>query len=265
MNIKIGIFTLCMLCLQFLGHGQENAPSPYNSLDIAVGLKNNFLKDRSYSPLNFSGNSKQIRITTQRQNANRIKNIGLEFGLGTLQYNSEFFESNRYDVSLHYIYNKSIGNYKNWSLFLGPKVHADLMLTEYDDFESATWLTNIGLDLNLKAQRKVGRNARLEVEFNYPIAAYVSRPPYAGFDSFISSNEDNIPKVLLSKGNFTTGFKMIRPSLGLEYRTSLDRKLQFSARYQFEYLHYHPNGDVRNPRAITQINNTIQLGIHFKL
>ena len=237
----------------------------FKTLDVSLGLKNNFLKDRSYSPLNFSGNSLQFEVSTQSQNDKRIKKIGLEFGLGSQTYNADFFKSNRYDVSLYYSYNKSIGKFKNWDLFVGPKLHGDLMLTEYDDFESATWLTNIGLDFNLKAQKLIGTKSRIDLEFNYPIIAYVSRPPYAGFDSFISENEDNVPKVLLSKGNITSGFTMIHPSLSFGYRTGLNRKLQLSASYEFEYLHYAPTGDVRNPRPITQINNSLHLGIHFKL
>lgn len=256
-----------MLCVNLIyAQNVEDSPFRTNSIHIHAGAANVLMKDRSFSPLNFYGTTSAFTLGYQKQKKEYLLVFDLHAKYGTLAYDKKF-STDIYDVKLSGGYGRKLP-YKHQSLqgFVGAKVHGALRLLDYSGFDNTSWTSSIGLDVFYTGAYTLNDKHALRVDFSYPIIAYAVRPPYAGFDAYVSdlAEEGKIATVLFSKGILTSGVKLINPVLTLGYVYTLSERMDISAHYSFDYLHYHPSNYIRNSKVINAFNNTFLVGINFK-
>lgn len=268
MKKTLSIYILLLMFYSDLVYAQniEESSPKTSAIHIHAGAANILMKDRSFSPLNFYGTTFASALGYEKQKKEHLLVFDLKVKYGTLTYN-KYFPTDMYDVKLSGGYARKL-HYEHQPLqgFVGAKVHGALRLLNYNGFDNGSWISSVGLDIFYVGEYTLNDKHALRVDFSYPILAYAVRPPYAGFDAYVSelAADNKIPTILFTKGILTSGVKLVNPVLTLGYVYNLSDKMDISARYSFDYLHYHPSNYIRNSRVINSFNNTFLIGINIK-
>lgn len=258
---------LSMFCMTLI-HAQnmEDSPPKTSSIHVHIGAANVLMKDRSFSALNFSGTILTTTLGYEKQKKEHLLVFDLNTKYGTLTY-GKYFPTDLYDLKLSGAYARKL-RYKHQPLqgFLGAKVHSALRLLDYNGFDNGSWISSVGLDIFYVGEYTLNHKNTLRIDFSYPILAYAVRPPYAGFDAYVSelASDNKIPTILFTKGILTSGLKLVNPTLVLGYVYDLSDKIDISARYSFDFLHYHPSNYIRNSKVINSFTNTFLVGVNIK-
>jgi len=267
MKKVLSVYGLLSIFWMTLAHAQnmEDNPLKTNSIHIQAGTANVLMKDRSFSPLNFHGLTSAFTLGYQRQKKEHLLVFDIKAKYGTLTYN-KYFPTSMYDVKLSGGYAKKIHENQPLQGFLGAKVHTALRLLDYNGFDNGSWISSIGLDILYVGEYALNDKYALRIDFSYPIFAYAVRPPYAGFDAYVSelAADDKIPTILFSKGILTSGIKLVNPVLTLGYIYEASEKIDISIHYSFDYLHYNPSNYIRNSKVINSFTNTFLVGVNIK-
>ena len=250
--IIIGFF------LTYACYGQNNTPK-ISSLSFSTGLNYIKFKDRTFSPIVFSGLLPEINLgfrkTTEK---NSLWNIDLNLSYGTVNHTNNYFESTFVSAQLAFNYLKEIKSDKKSRIYLGGQIRSILNVMDYEGFASGSWYSAQQLEPILIYDYTITNRQSIRGQFHCPIFNLVSRPSYAGVDEFVVVNSDNISKILYSRLKVYSLNKIINPNFEIQYLFKL-KKINFSFSTRYSYL------QVNSIRRYKRNQLNLNLGIHIKI
>ncbi len=236
-----------------------------------AGLFNERLVDETFSGILFQGvlpkytlgyKHKKLRIELQSSTPNLDKT--------NIDFDNTFFPSTLLDAHL------KIGLSKTFELDftygaklnLGGQLHSQLMVLNYDNFDSGSWLTAQRLDVTARLEKhlRTRKEQWVHLDVSYPLFALASRPAYAGIDNFLVENSDDILKILYSRNDFYSGIGLVNPELTLTYfykpvnyhdYTTFAEKLMLHLSLHYEYLY------INSVKPLSRNSFGIELGLTY--
>ncbi|PHI18497.1 hypothetical protein CEQ90_17610 [Lewinellaceae bacterium SD302] len=210
---------------------------PRNELVFTLGLHRGFFNDANYSPLHQQSVGPEFELSYQRNTADGNRySVGFGATLATLSTSVDDEEkATRPVINLHVGWQKGLaGNTPDRRLYVGVNFRSNADVTLYDGDESVTWFALHAFEGAAAGAWRVGKKHGINAEVAVPFFGLLSRPPYSGFDKFISDNSDNLFKIL-TRGSWTSlnNFFGIRGELGYAYQIT-DRWFM-QAKYGLNY------------------------------
>lgn len=229
------IIIICLLASQTL-HSQSETNKKQSTISLSLGLDNQTLKDRTFSPTVFSGNTPCFGIGFEQNiRDEKLWSTSLNGSAGIIDYKNKYFETNYISAQFRFNYLWKIKSYENSKLYFGGQVRSVMNILDYDGFASGSWFTSQQLEPMLIYKHKISDKQSITGQFSYPIIGLVGRPKYAGVDEFTVINSDNIPEILYSRLKLQSINKLINPNLALKYSYEV-QKAVFSISANYNYL-----------------------------
>lgn len=257
-NYYAGAILLLLLLSSTATYAQE---SPQASFEFRLGVAPTILKDQNFSQLRLTGSPLFLTLQYEKQKGNRLWQFAFTPGYGKIKIKDGFFPTDDVQLNMHLIYAQAIRNVAigdDFGLYLGGKLRSSTRILIYDGFENGGWLTTQGLDLFARFHYPIGDNQQLEANISYPLFAFVARPPYGGYDSYVYENSNNVPKVIYSRANFETGATYVHPQIGVHYRYQLN-KMSIVASWDMAYVSY------QEVKPIQSFSHALGVGLRFKV
>ncbi len=235
-KVKAAILVVINLFVYQFVFGQNDSTKISNSLKIEAGVDFISLKDQTFSPTVFSGNTPMFGLGFSQNIRNeKLWNTDISISYGNIDYKNEYFTSTYIAAQFRFNYLWKIRSLKNSKIFLGGQFGSVINLLDYDGFNSAGWFTAQQLEPVLIYTYTISEKHSISGQFSHPIVSLVSRPSYAGIDEFVVINSDNVPKILYSRMKLFSLNKLINPNLELKYSYKLKRTI-FSISANYSYL-----------------------------
>ncbi len=208
-----------------------------NILHLQFGLESGYFKDLNFSPLNYSNSGLAISLGYQRylKNDNRLffsSNIQLgELNTAVSEYNS----SDHYNVNLELGFLGNIPvNASELKLWLGGQYHAYFDIIFYDDELAITFYGLHSLDLSGSISWDISSKHELSSTISLPVFGLLIRPPWIGWDIYITEHEDNrLP--LFFRGKWTSLNEFFAFNWNIQYQFAITPRWSLTAEYQFRY------------------------------
>ncbi len=231
-----------------------------NSFNLEVGTNRTCFKDINFSPLNYLGNSFDIKFGYIRKTKkSNLFFSSLNFNSGVLKTNaSDLFKSNRVLGSIKIGYLKNIKKTTSKvNFYVGSQYKTYLSMIFYDGTSSFSFFGLHSIDIIGKLNYEYSNKHSLNASVGLPIFGLLVRPPYSGIDKFLAENENNYFKII-TNGKFTSLNEFFGLDLGLSYKYTLNNKWNLLVSNNFHYYKTKWNDINKN------IDNSITVGIQFK-
>ena len=224
-----GLFTLT-------AQGVGNKTIRKNNINLGFGLGRGYLKDQNYSPLSYSSSGVVV-------NAGYLRNINgnLLFLTSNVQFGdlntavSEFNTSDHYNINLELGFLKNIPiNCSEIKFRLGGQYHAYFDIVFYDSESAITFYGLHSLDLTGSISWDISSKHALSSTISLPVFGLLIRPPWTGWDMYITEHEDNrLP--LFFRGKWTSLNDFFAVNLNIQYQFAIGPGWDLTAKYYFRY------------------------------
>ncbi len=208
-----------------------------NNLTLTIGLNQGYFKDQNFSPLNYRSTGPRFGLAyTRNTAAGHQWSTELGASLNTLKNPTNYeLDPDRYQIDIALGYLKALNNNTSKrQLHLGGKYRTYVDLTLFDGAEAVTFFALHAFEVAGAGAWRTGERHSFKASASIPVFGLLSRPPYTGWDKFISDNARNIPKIV-TRGDWLTigAFTGLRAGLGWEYQ--LSDRFAAEARYSLAY------------------------------
>jgi len=237
-NMKIKILIALSLCLSIVSDiiGQNDSAKINSAVTIQAGLDYISFKDRTFSPIVFSGTIPEIRLSfNQNRKDRRLWSTNISISSGNIDYMNKYFSSSISSLNFSFNYLAKFASFGRSKFYLGGQFGSAIDLINYENFASGAWFTAQKLEPILIYRYKIKERQSISGKFSFPIVSLVGRPSYAGVDEFVVVNSDNIPKILYSRMKVYSLNKLVNPDFELRYSYVL-RRFAFSVSVSYSYL-----------------------------
>lgn len=235
---KLLLFLFGLTLFQALPMDAQSLEPVYrNQITLTIGGQKGYFKDENFSPLNYRSGGLRFglgydRITTTGQ----LISAELGVNLTTLTANvPEPRKPDRFLIDLSLGYFKALpGETEDRQFHLGLKYRTYADITLYEGSEALSFFALHGVEVAGRGSWRTGTKSRLHSAVSLPVFGLLVRPPYTGWDKFISNNSDDIAAIL-TRGKWTSlnDFTALRVQLGWDYQAS--DHWHFGARYDLGY------------------------------
>ena len=232
--LSITLFLLSLFTLTAQGVGNKTIRK--NNINLGFGLGRGYLKDQNYSPLSYSSSGVVV-------NAGYRRNINgnLLFLTSDIQFGELNTAVSEYNTSDHYNVNLELGflgnipvNASEFKLRLGGQYHAYFDIIFYDDELAITFYGLHSLDLSGSISWDISSKHALSSTISLPIFGLLIRPPWTGWDIYITEHEDNrLP--LFFRGKWTSLNDFFAVNLNIQYHFTIGPGWDLMAEYLFRY------------------------------
>lgn len=241
-----------------VGYGQNDSAIT-NTLTLSPGLDYISLKDRTFSPIVFTGVAPKVKLGfSQNRRGHALWHSIITVSLGNINHENEYFSSTYASVHFCFNYLSIIKSSRKSKIYLGGQFRSALDVLDYDGFESGAWFSAQQLEPIILYTFSISEKQSFTGQFSYPVVSLVSRPRYAGVDEFVVINSDNISKILYSRKQIQSLNKVINPNFKFKYAYNLP-KICFSISANYSYL------QVNSIRKYYKHEFGINLGFHLKI
>ena len=232
------ISTLFLLCIITLAaqNGRDEVIRK-NILQLQFGPELGYFKDLNFSPLNYSNSGLAINFGYQRylKNDNRLF-FSAGFSPDELKTDaSEFNTSDHYNLNLELGFLKNIRtNSPKIKTQLGGQYHAYFDIVFYDSESAITFYGLHSLDLTGSISWDISSRHALSSTISLPVFGLLIRPPWTGWDTYISEHEANrLP--LFFRGKWTSLNDFFAVNLNIQYQFAIGPGWDLTAKYLFRY------------------------------
>jgi len=257
MKQKTYSFLMLILINSFV-FGQETTTSN-NAFNLEIGLNNTYVKDINFSPLNYLGNSYDIKFGYIRKTKKlNIFFSSLNLSSGVLKTNaSNLFNSDRAlgIIKIGYLKNVKKVNSKT-NFYVGSQYKTYLSMMFYDGTRSFSFFGLHSVDIIGSFDYQYTNKHSINASVGLPIFGLLVRPPYSGIDKFLAENENNYFKII-TNGKFTSLNNFFGLDFGLSYKYKLSKKWDLLVSNHFHYYKTKWN-DINK-----SIDNSITVGTQF--
>ena len=239
-KMKTIILIIISICFGTYSLSAQNELEPKNrknSINLNVGFAKGFLKDKNYSPLNYTSNNVAIDIGYERAFKNEnLLFFSPTFQIGTLHTPvSEFNTSDHYNINLElgYLFKLSKDSSKT-DFYIGGQHHSYLDLVFYDGTESITFFGLHSLDVSTRLSKRISDKHILTTNISLPLVGLLARPPYTGWDKYIVEHADN-PVPVFFRGDITSLNHFLAFNCNVQYQYEISPFFGLNVEYQFRY------------------------------
>jgi hypothetical protein len=232
--LSITLFLLSLFTLTAQGVGNKTIRK--NNINLGFGIGRGYLKDQNYSPLSYSSSGVVV-------NAGYRRNINgnLLFLTSDIQFGELNTAVSEYNTSDHYNVNLELGflgnipvNASEIKLRLGGQYHAYFDIIFYDDELAITFYGLHSLDLSGSISWDISSKHELSSTISLPVFGLLVRPPWTGWDIYITEHEDNrLP--LFFRGKWTSLNDFFAVNLNIQYHFTIGPGWDLMAEYRFRY------------------------------
>ena len=229
---------LLLVFFSTLGAQSFPAEPPYrHQLTLTIGVHHGYVKDQNFSPLTYRASGLRFGLGYGRTTkSGHLLSAELGLGLTTLKSRaSRYHTTDRYLIDLSFGYLRAVGPREgDRQVRLGGKYRSYVDISIFDGAEAISFFALHGIELAGDAAWRTGGQHRLKVAGSLPIFGLLVRPPYSGWDKFISDNDTALLRIL-TRGKWTSlnDFTGLRASVGWEYR--LNDRWTVEAGYGLSY------------------------------
>ena len=224
-----GLFTLT-------AQGVGNKTIRKNIINLGFGLGRGYLKDQNYSPLSYSSGGVVVNAGYRRN-----INDNLLFLTSVIQFGELNSAVSDYNTSDHYNVNLGLGflgnipvNASEIKLRLGGQYHAYFDIVFYDSESAITFYGLHSLDLTGSISWNISSKHALSSTISLPVFGLLIRPPWTGWDMYITEHEDNrLP--LFFRGKWTSLNDFFAVNLNIKYHFAIGPGWDLTAEYMFRY------------------------------
>jgi len=261
-NLILWLILMCCTIAPNFSMGQEINEAPKNkTYAFSLGYERSLFKDINFSPLNNSGNSVVLDFQYLKQLKNEnLFSIAVDLPLGITRPNKlSQFNAIQTIANIEVAYLKKLAlNNTKYQLYAGGQYHTYYHLVFYDGTESFTMFGLNGIDASAKLTYDLNEKQKLSTKVSLPLIAQLVRPPYTGWDKFITDNSTNIPKIL-TRGKITSLNKFFGFNFDLNYAYTYKAKRSVFVNYG---MRYYRTNEVKKSIVM---NNQINVGINIKI
>lgn len=237
-----------MGCMQVGSIKAQDWVNP-NQVTISLGSVQGLVKDELYSPLNYKSDGGTLGLNYQKLTKKRHL-FAVDIELQTLEIKtnvSEFFIADQVKLNIEIAYLISISSSKNSRLFVGPDLHSNGALINFeDDFtlsNSGTFVSHRGLGAQVLHRSRFKKNT-IHIHGKLPLVGKVYRSPYNLFTKDL--NDEQLFSFLYTNGELSTVHNYFNPSVATTISRPLFRNIHFTAGYELNYLYSSVNKSITN-------------------
>ena len=242
-----------------------------NTFGISLGLHHSQTQDLLFSPLIYDGQSLlAVELAYQRRSEKTLHLLSVVFDNISVESTDAltfpFFNmpitrqsSTASFLNLKYGYAREIMHKEKIDLLLGGMLDNQIHVVEYKfaEFEDEGYLISYALAVWLRGEYRINRIQSLNLETSFPLAYFLSRPPYSIVDNEeIQSNSGFSHVHKRGEWHVLSGF--VKLHLLLSYARELSSRIDFLLSYRFDYL------KATEPLKISVVKNGFDVGIAFK-
>ena len=234
LTLTITLLLLSLFILTAQGIGKKTIRK--NNINLGFGLGCGYLKDQNYSPLSYSSGEVVV-------NAGYRRNINgnLLFLTSNIQFGDLNTAVSKFNTSDHYNANLELGflgnipvNASEIKLRLGGQYHAYFDIVFYDSESAITFYGLHSLDLTGSISWNISSKHALSSTISLPVFGLLIRPPWTGWDMYITEHEDNrLP--LFFRGKWTSLNDFFAVNLNIKYHFAIGPGWDLTAEYMFRY------------------------------
>jgi len=218
---------------------------------LSVGYEKSYFKDENYALLNQQGNGTVLQFQFQKKlKADDLFSIAFDLPFAiTKPKATDHFKAIQTISNIEVAYLKKLSLKNDQIQFY--------VLVFYNGTAAFTMFGTNGLDASAQLNYIINKKQMIHTKISMPLVAQLVRPPYTGWDKFITDNYKNIPKVL-TRGKITSlnQFFGINFDLNYEYQYKDNRSLLINYG-----LRYYTTNEVKQSNVL---NNQITVGLNFK-
>lgn len=256
------LIVLCILFCFNISIAQDTvASTKNNSFALSLGYEKSYFKDINYSQLNQQGNGAVLQFQFQKKlksNALFSTALDLPFAI-TKPKAADHFKAAQTIANIEIAYLKNVPfESEKFQLYLGGQYHTYYHLVFYNGTESFTMFGTNGIDVSTFLNYTISSKQNISTKISLPIVAQLVRPPYTGWDKFITDNYQNIPKIL-TRGKIASINKYFGVNFDLNYEYQYKAKKSILVNYG---LRYYTTPEVKKSIVL---NNQLNVGLIFKL
>jgi hypothetical protein len=240
MKHRITIILTIALSFQFtlvVAQPMADSLTYKTNIFIQIGTSANYLKDKSFSPLNYRSGGLVLKAGFA-QSINRYQLcFNLTYVSGNLKnkqvtsFTTPFIDANVELACLREIRKNKRNNFNN---FVGLQYSTLIHFMQWGDMDSWGYLMYHGLNANSMAIWRISGSKRVHIGVAIPLAGILVRPPYNGYDYFIEQHQDNFIR-LAFKGKLTTWNHYQGLNCRVSYITHMGGRLHFEFAYDLSY------------------------------
>jgi|GEM_PF-2321100 len=240
---------------------EDTKQSKNKTYTISLGYENSLFKDVNYSVLNQKGNGIVLHLQSLRKlKSNDLFQVAIDLPYAiTKPKNFHHFRATQTVANIEVAYLKHFPTKnKNINFYLGGQLHSYYHLVFFDGTEAFTMFGVNGLDVSSYVEYTINDNQSINAKASIPVLAQLVRPPYTGWDKYITDNPYNIPKVL-TRGKITS----LNKFFGFNFDFNYEYQYKENRSINFNYgLRYYTTSEVKKSVVM---NNQFNVGLNFKL
>ena len=231
-----------------------------NQIGIRLGYNTAFLKDALFSSLNYSEAGVLVGTSYIRQNPSgkSIFETNIDVSTGKLNTKSAIYFTGSYIyANIRLAYLRKLYEHKNTSYYLGGQYQTQIQYFDWKSQSAFSFMTTNGLSLNGLVNYSFNSKHSIQSGLSIPVFQVLARPPYNGIDEFISANQDNPLKLILT-GKPTSITKYFALKWHTSYVINMSRRFDFRIAYALQYQ------NVVDINKFIELQNQFTTGLNFK-
>ena len=247
--------SVCIGLLSLLPGGLLAQADSERTLSVGAGISRTANRDYITSPLIYVGNLPTLQLAySHRSPANRhLVSLAVATG-GLTSAASPLFRAANSRGVLTYGYARRLGRSP---VFVGALAEALLNYGNYGiNRINISFAAAYTANLLAVAEWPVGRRGRFVAQAHLPLAGYVARNPYAGYDQPSMENFDK-PLKLITTGRWAFIDQFFSATGQVSYHHQLSNRLGASATYRFGYNRF------AQPRTLTMLSHDLLGGLTY--
>gem|GEM_PF-2501319 len=251
-------------CLLALGSAYGQADfKPTHSINGSIAFDYGYLKDLSFSPLNYQEQGKTYSIAYQWQNARRLDQFHFrtDYGKGNLQtkaadaFTTDYIRAN---LSLGYLRKFSVTPAHKTSWLMGARYHFYLNYLDWNEQDAFSFFAHHSLDLSIAMSHRFRAKHQLSAKLHVPIWSLIIRPPYNGTNEELEVNSDSNHLALLTNGSGSSLERLISFDFKTTYQYQLNKRWGLQIAYQARYQ------NLSDKQKLIHLQHQLSAGLQLK-
>ncbi len=239
---------------------QTEAAKSHIRLDL--GYNQGFMKDLSFSPLNYTQGGKLFGLNYQRNSANGKNRIetGLHASLGNLKTDaSSYFTADYILATFDASFLRQIRPSENtkFAYFVGGEYKSTIQYLDWNNQQTISFLATHGIAVKGLVVYNLDEKQHLESSIAIPVFQSLVRPSYNVVDEYIAENQDNIWGIV-THGVSSTLNKYQAIEWKTRYKYAVSKHFELEGAYSANLQH------VSGLHKLMQLNNQFTTGFTYK-
>jgi hypothetical protein len=270
---KLACFLLAVTLGQDALYAQTSDPGIRSQLSLGLGVHETRVQDLLFSPLIYDGlGAMGLELSYERQNATSLHHASAAFDQTSVESGNSltfpFFGSpvTRQASSatfflLKYGYARRVVNRSRLGLYLGGLLDHQVHVLEYRlaEYEDEGYLLSYALSVWLRADYRIDNSHSVQMETSFPLAYFLSRPPFAIVDNEGIQTTQNGYFYAHKRGTWGAFGGYTKWYLRARYTRALSTGFDLGVSYELAYV------TASDPQKLAVLRNGLQASLALNL